>query len=76
VNAIGPGPVETELFRAANPPDSPVTRAIVGGIPVGRLGRPEDIAAAADYFLDARAGFVTGQTLYVCGGMTVGVVPV
>ena len=75
VNCIGPGPIETELFARANPPDSPVTRRIVEGIPVGRLGRPDDIAAAVDYFLDARAGFVTGQTLYVCGGMTIGVVP-
>lgn len=76
VNAIGPGPVETELFRHANPPDSPVTQQIRDGIPVRRLGQPEDIAHAVDYFLDARAGFVTGQTLYVCGGMTIGVVPV
>jgi NAD(P)-dependent dehydrogenase (short-subunit alcohol dehydrogenase family) len=76
VNCIGPGPVETELFRAVNPPDSPVTRAIVDGIPVRRLGRPQDIAHAVDHFLDARAGFVTGQRLYVCGGMTIGVVPV
>lgn len=75
VNAIGPGPVETELFHRANPPDSPVTRRIVEEIPVRRLGRPADIAHAADYFLDERAGFVTGQTLYVCGGMTIGVVP-
>jgi NAD(P)-dependent dehydrogenase (short-subunit alcohol dehydrogenase family) len=76
VNCIGPGPVETELFRRANPPDSPVTRQIVEGIPVGRLGQPQDIALAVDHFLDARASFVTGQTLYVCGGMTIGVVPV
>lgn len=75
VNAIGPGPIETALFRHANPPDSPVTRQMREGIPVGRFGRPEDVALAADYFLDARAGFVTGQTLYVCGGLTVGVVP-
>jgi 3-oxoacyl-[acyl-carrier protein] reductase len=76
VNCIGPGPIETELFRHANPPDSPATRQIVEGIPVRRLGRPDDVAAAVDYFLDARAGFVTGQVLYVCGGMTVGVAPV
>lgn len=76
VNCIGPGPVETELFRHANPPESPVTKAIIEGVPVGRLGQPDDIAHAIGYFLDARAGFVTGQVLYVCGGMTVGVVPV
>jgi NAD(P)-dependent dehydrogenase (short-subunit alcohol dehydrogenase family) len=36
------------------------------------MGQPEDIAHAAAYLMDDRAGFVTGQTLYVCGGMTVG----
>jgi 3-oxoacyl-[acyl-carrier protein] reductase len=72
-NAIGPGPIRTELFERANPPDSPRTQAIIDSIPVKRLGVPEDIAQAAGFFLDARSGFVTGQVLYVCGGMTVGV---
>jgi NAD(P)-dependent dehydrogenase (short-subunit alcohol dehydrogenase family) len=76
VNCVGPGPIETELWRRVNPADSPVTRQILEGIPVGRLGRPEEIAHAVGYFLDANAGFVTGQTLYVCGGITVGVVPI
>jgi 3-oxoacyl-[acyl-carrier protein] reductase len=76
VNAIGPGPIATELFARANPPDSPRTRAIVESVPVRRLGTPEDIAHSASFFLDDRAGFVTGQVLYVCGGMTVGVSPV
>ena len=75
VNAIGPGPIATELFRRANPEDSPRTRAIIGGVPVGRLGTPEDVAHAAAFFLDDRAGFVTGQVVYVCGGLTVGAVP-
>lgn len=73
VNAIGPGPIATDLFMDANPPDSPRTKAIVDSVPVGRLGTPEDVAHAAGFFLDERAGFVTGQTLYVCGGLTVGV---
>ncbi|HVL58000.1 MAG TPA: SDR family oxidoreductase [Burkholderiaceae bacterium] len=72
VNAIGPGPIATELFHRVNPADSPRTKAIIEGVPVKRLGTPDDIAHAAAYFLDARAGFVTGQVLYVCGGMTVG----
>jgi 3-oxoacyl-[acyl-carrier protein] reductase len=76
VNAIGPGPIATELFIEANPPESPQTQAIISSIPVGRLGRPEDIAHAVGFFLDERAGFVTGQTLYVCGGLTVGSNPV
>ncbi len=75
VNCIGPGPIETELWRRVNPPESPVTQQILSGMPVGRLGTPEDIAHAVDYFLHERSGFVTGQTLYVCGGITIGTVP-
>jgi NAD(P)-dependent dehydrogenase (short-subunit alcohol dehydrogenase family) len=72
VNAIGPGPVETELFKHANPPGSERTKKLIENIPVGRIGQPSDIAAAADYFLSDQAGYVTGQALYVCGGMSVG----
>lgn len=72
-NALAPGPVATELFERANPPDSPRTAEITRSIPVGRLGRPEDIAQAAAFFLDERSGFFTGQTLYACGGKTLGV---
>jgi NAD(P)-dependent dehydrogenase (short-subunit alcohol dehydrogenase family) len=70
VNAIAPGPIRTELFERANPADNPRTRQIVDAIPVGRLGEPEDVANAAAFFLDERSGFVTGQVLYVCGGIT------
>lgn len=72
-NAIGPGPIGTELFDRANPPDAPRTRAIIDAVPVKRVGTPEDVADAAAYFLHRRSGFTTGQVLYVCGGMTVGV---
>lgn len=72
-NAIGPGPIRTALFDRANPPDAPRTRAIIEAVPVRRIGTPDDVAHAASYLLDARSGFVTGQVLYVCGGMTVGV---
>jgi NAD(P)-dependent dehydrogenase (short-subunit alcohol dehydrogenase family) len=71
-NAIGPGPIRTALFDKANPPGSPWTRAILDAVPVGRMGEPEDVANAAAFLLDARSGFVTGQVLFVCGGMTVG----
>lgn len=70
-NAIGPGPIATELFRAVNPDNSPRTAAIREAIPVRRFGQPEDIANAVSFLVGAEAGFVTGQVLYVCGGMTV-----
>lgn len=76
VNAIAPGPIKTELFTQANPAESAVTQQILASIPVKRLGQPEDIAHACSYFLSEEAGFVTGQTLYVCGGMSIGGTPV
>ncbi len=72
VNAIAPGPIATELFHGANPPDSPRTQAIIEGIPLRRLGTPADIAHVVSFFLDERASFITGQVIYVCGGLTVG----
>jgi NAD(P)-dependent dehydrogenase (short-subunit alcohol dehydrogenase family) len=72
VNAIAPGPIETELFTGANPPDAPQTVKIRESIPVGRLGQPDEVAHAVSMFMDKRAGFITGQLLFVCGGMTVG----
>jgi 3-oxoacyl-[acyl-carrier protein] reductase len=75
-NAIGPGPIRTELFDRANPPGAPRTQAIIDAVPVKRIGTPDDVAHAVSFFLDRRSGFVTGQVLYVCGGMTVGVASV
>lgn len=71
-NAIAPGPIETALFREANPIDSPQTRAIVEHIPVGRMGVPEDVASTASFLLGPESGFITGQTIYVCGGTSLG----
>lgn len=71
-NAIGPGPIRTELFDRANPPDAPQTKAIISAVPVKRIGTPDDVAHAVSWMLEVRSGFVTGQILYVCGGMTIG----
>jgi NAD(P)-dependent dehydrogenase (short-subunit alcohol dehydrogenase family) len=76
VNAIGPGPIRTELFDRANPPGSARTEAILNAIPVRHIGMPEEVAHAAAFFVDRRSSFITGQTLYVCGGMTVGASPI
>jgi NAD(P)-dependent dehydrogenase (short-subunit alcohol dehydrogenase family) len=72
VNAVGPGPTETEMWHRNNPPGSPATRALVARIPMKRIGRPEDVAGAVGYFMSNEAGFVTGQHLFVCGGLSVG----
>ena len=72
-NVVAPGPIEaTEVFHQIIPQDSPKLAAIIESIPVKRLGRPQDVARAILFFADPQAGFVTGQTLFVCGGTSVG----
>lgn len=68
VNCVAPGPIATEMFTANNE----AAASAMPAIPVGRMGRPEEVAEAVLYFLSPQAGFVTGQTLNVCGGMTIG----
>jgi NAD(P)-dependent dehydrogenase (short-subunit alcohol dehydrogenase family) len=75
VNAISPGPVETEMFITSNPPESPATKALLAAIPVGRIGVPADIAAAVAFFLRDDASFITGQALNVCGGLSIASAP-
>lgn len=74
-NAIDPGPIATELFERVNPPGAPATQRILDTIPLRRMGQPEEVAHLVASLLDARAGFTTGQVVYVCGGMTVGLAP-
>ncbi len=71
-NVVAPGPIVTDMFHEIIPADSEKKRALARSIPVGRLGEPEDVAQAVAFLLDPRSGFVTGQTLYVCGGTSVG----
>jgi NAD(P)-dependent dehydrogenase (short-subunit alcohol dehydrogenase family) len=75
VNCVAPGPVETEMFQANHPQGSAERQRIVGAVPVGRPGTTKEIAAACAYFLSDHAGFTTGQVLYVCGGLSVGLAP-
>ncbi|MBB4657799.1 acetoacetyl-CoA reductase [Parvularcula dongshanensis] len=68
VNAIAPGYVETDMTSQMKPE---VLQSIVAGIPVGRMGKPEEIAHAVSYLVSEHAGFVTGAVLTANGGQYV-----
>jgi 3-oxoacyl-[acyl-carrier protein] reductase len=72
VNAIAPGPTETELFRAGSPPGSASEMRFLSIVPMRRLGHPTEIAASIAFLLSEEAGFITGQTLFVDGGASIG----
>ncbi|OWT68106.1 MULTISPECIES: SDR family oxidoreductase [unclassified Achromobacter] len=72
VNAVAPGPTETELFRANNPVGSEGERRYLSGVPMGRFGKPDEIASTIAFLLSDDAGFMTGQTLHVDGGASLG----
>lgn len=72
VNAVGPGPIETDMLNDVYGKDSPAYNAYRDRIPVQRFGTVDDIAHGVSFFLDERSSFVTGQVLYICGGVTIG----
>ena len=74
VNYIGPGPIATELFKSVNPENSPKTRAILEGIPLKRMGQPGDVANLVSFLASDEASFITGQAIFICGGLTVGMI--
>jgi 3-oxoacyl-[acyl-carrier protein] reductase len=66
VNCVAPGFIDTDMTRAL--PEAQ-KGALLAQIPLGRLGQPEDIAAAVAYLASPAAGYVTGAVLHVNGGM-------
>src|SRR5690606_38128605 len=71
-NAIAPGPVPTPMFRDVIHEGSERERKLIESLPMRRLGTTGDIARAVMYFVHPDNDFVTGQTLFVCGGASVG----
>lgn len=66
VNAVAPGFIATPMTDVLNDKQKEM---ILGRVPAGKLGMPEDVAAAVLYLVSDEAGYVTGQTLHVNGGM-------
>jgi 3-oxoacyl-[acyl-carrier protein] reductase len=66
VNAIAPGFIETDMTAAL---DDKVRESIIGNVPLGRFGSPDDIAHAAVFLAMEPSGYITGQVLTVDGGM-------
>ena len=68
VNAVAPGFIQKD--SGANAAVTPELRARVGaGIPMGRLGTPEEVAAVIGFLLSRDAGYVSGQVIHVNGGL-------
>jgi 2-hydroxycyclohexanecarboxyl-CoA dehydrogenase len=73
VNAVCPGPTETPMLEqmvAGGGDSARVIEAMRRAVPMRRLGRPQDVAGAVAFLASDRAGFITGQTLSVSGGLT------
>jgi NAD(P)-dependent dehydrogenase (short-subunit alcohol dehydrogenase family) len=71
VNAIGPGFIDTAMFaRVAGSPENQT--ALSGTIPQGRAGRPEEVAEAIQFLSGTQSTYLTGQTLFLDGGVTAG----
>ena len=66
VNVVAPGFIDTDMTRAL---DDKQREVLLKGIPLQRLGEPQDIAATVLFLASAQGGYITGQTLHVNGGM-------
>jgi 3-oxoacyl-[acyl-carrier protein] reductase len=69
VNAINPGMVETEGVQAGGFADGDFRKLLESQTPLGRIGQPEDVAPAAVFLSSADAAWITGETLFIAGGV-------
>jgi 2-hydroxycyclohexanecarboxyl-CoA dehydrogenase len=70
VNCVCPGPTDTALLEQVREYDEKLHASLARAIPLRRLGRPEDVAAAVVFLASDAAAYITGQTLSVSGGLT------
>jgi NAD(P)-dependent dehydrogenase (short-subunit alcohol dehydrogenase family) len=69
INAVAPGPIQTEMMAASLAAMGPErAEAFVRSVPLGRQGRPEEIAAVVRFLVSDAASYLTGQVIYVNGG--------
>jgi len=76
VNLVSPGPIMTELHKRNNSQNKSYQKKYLNQNPMRRYGDPSEVAAAICFFISDEASFITGQSLYVCGGMSVGHAPI
>ncbi len=72
VNAVGPGIIKTPLTKAYMEQFPEKVKASIANTPLGRLGEPEDVADVVMFLASEKARFITGQTIYVDGGISAG----
>jgi len=72
VNAVAPGVVDAGMYKRSSGIDPELTHRTNESIPMKRLGKPEDVAEAVAFFLSERNTYITGQLLFVCGGLSIG----
>jgi len=72
VNCVAPGPIETAMFAGNNPAYVHEREKIVRSVPMRRMGKPEDVAALIGFLASDGAGFISGQTIFIDGGLSVG----
>lgn len=71
VNAVAPGPIETTMYASNNQAYRSERDHLLRGIPVGRMGKPEEVAGLIAYLASPEAGFITGQVIFICGGTSI-----
>ena len=71
MNVIAPGPIGSALFDVGHPLGSEKRQNVINSIPARRVGTPDDVARMVAFLLAIENGFITGQTIFVCGGTSI-----